>query len=276
MAITGGRRLRRRGLGDVPLDRATHRPRSSCLPKTGRAVRPVPPPDQVSAGPSSMTPARPRLTLLRPQFPDGVTLKGCGSRRGTRCPACAAVYRADARHLVRAGLVGGKGVPESIIEHPVVFLTLTAPSFGAVHAAAVGGACHPARPGGRCPHGRPMECSIRMRATTSWWVRRCAPSVTTTSTPSCTTLYPGALAKDVDRASPSPGRPARVHPGRGPATSAAVLLQGGGVPTPWRGAPPCRDPGRRPDASPHPSASSSWLRPPLGTPGRCRSCIPAE
>ena len=47
---------------------------------------------------------------VRPAFstallPDGVTLKGCGSRRETRCPACAAVYRADARHLVRAGLV---------------------------------------------------------------------------------------------------------------------------------------------------------------------------
>ena len=28
---------------------------------------------------------------------------------------------------------GGKGVPESVAERPLVFLTLTAPSFGPVH-----------------------------------------------------------------------------------------------------------------------------------------------
>jgi hypothetical protein len=33
--------------------------------------------------------------------------------------------------LVYAGLAGGhKGVPESLAEHPQVFATLTAPSFG--------------------------------------------------------------------------------------------------------------------------------------------------
>jgi hypothetical protein len=36
--------------------------------------------------------------------------------------------------LVYAGLAGGrKGVPDSVAEHPQVFATLTAPSFGAVH-----------------------------------------------------------------------------------------------------------------------------------------------
>jgi hypothetical protein len=36
--------------------------------------------------------------------------------------------------LIYAGLAGGrKGVPESVAEHPQVFATLTAPSFGAVH-----------------------------------------------------------------------------------------------------------------------------------------------
>lgn len=101
----------------------------------------------------------PRLTFSTAVKPDGVVLKGCGTRRETLCPSCAAVYRADARHLVRAGLIGGKGVPESIVEHPAVFLTLTAPSFGAVHAA-TGGACHTARRV-RCSHGRALECSIR-------------------------------------------------------------------------------------------------------------------
>src|SRR4030095_3065935 len=44
--------------------------------------------------------------------PDGVLLKACGPRRESRCPSCAATYRADAYQLLAAGLKGGKGVPE--------------------------------------------------------------------------------------------------------------------------------------------------------------------
>ena len=41
------------------------------------------------------------------------------------------------RQLVYAGLAGGrKRVPASVAEHPQVFATLTAPSFGPVHTAA--------------------------------------------------------------------------------------------------------------------------------------------
>ena len=57
----------------------------------------------------------------------------CGNRREAVCPACSAVYKRDARQLVRAGLAGGKGIPETITAHPCVFATLTAPSFGPVH-----------------------------------------------------------------------------------------------------------------------------------------------
>lgn len=46
-------------------------------------------------------------------LPDGVLLKACGSRSEVRCPSCAAVYRGDSRHLVRAGLEGGKGIDAS-------------------------------------------------------------------------------------------------------------------------------------------------------------------
>ena len=46
--------------------------------------------------------------------PDGVLLKACGTRRESRCPSCAATYRADAYQLLAAGLKGGKGVPETI------------------------------------------------------------------------------------------------------------------------------------------------------------------
>ena len=84
-------------------------------------------------------------------------LKACGTRRESRCPSCAATYRADAYQLLAAGLKGGKGVPETIAEHPRLFVTFTAPSFGRVHTRKAQGRlvlpCHPHRQGARCPHG---------------------------------------------------------------------------------------------------------------------------
>ena len=62
--------------------------------------------------------------------PDGVLRKACGNRREAVCPVCAERYRQDAYHLIAAGLRGGKGVPDSVTEHPMVFVTLTAPTFG--------------------------------------------------------------------------------------------------------------------------------------------------
>jgi len=94
--------------------------------------------------------------------PDGVLLKACGTRRESRCPSCAAVYRADAYQLLAAGLKGGKGVPDSIAEHPRLFVTFTAPSFGRVHSRRAQGRlvlpCHPHRQGARCPHGNRAGC----------------------------------------------------------------------------------------------------------------------
>jgi hypothetical protein len=94
--------------------------------------------------------------------PDGVLLKACGTRRESRCPSCAATYRADAYQLLVAGLKGGKGVPETISEHPRLFVTFTAPSFGRVHSRKAQGRlvlpCHPYRQGARCPHGLRAGC----------------------------------------------------------------------------------------------------------------------
>jgi hypothetical protein len=94
-----------------------------------------------------------------------VLLKACGTRRAARCPPCAEVYRTDAYQLLRAGLAGGKGVPDSVAGHPRLFVTLTAPSFGPVHSSRVRRGrvqvCQPARPGARCPHGRPRRCPAR-------------------------------------------------------------------------------------------------------------------
>jgi hypothetical protein len=101
----------------------------------------------------------PEIRFDSRNLPDGVLLKACGTRRETLCPPCASLYRGDAFALVAAGLRGGKEVPESIGEHPAVLLTLTAPSFGAVHRKRPDGTCHPS--GIRCPHGRALVCSRR-------------------------------------------------------------------------------------------------------------------
>jgi hypothetical protein len=99
--------------------------------------------------------------------PGGVLHIPCGNRREAICPPCSAVYRRDARQLVRAGLAGGKGVPETITAHPCVFATLTAPSFGPVHSRRMRGKtvlpCRPRRDTRvrRCPHGRDISCPTR-------------------------------------------------------------------------------------------------------------------
>jgi uncharacterized Zn-finger protein len=102
-----------------------------------------------------------RISFSSASLPDGVFLKACGTRSEVRCPACAAVYRGDACHLVRSGLEGGKGVPESVAEHPAVFLTLTAPGFGAVHSVRSAGGCHDGRLRSRCVHARSTICRQR-------------------------------------------------------------------------------------------------------------------
>src|SRR5687767_8684265 len=70
--------------------------------------------------------------------PDGVLGKACGNRREAICGPCAERYRADAWQLIAAGLRVGKGVPATVAGHPAVFATLTAPSFGIVHAHVLG------------------------------------------------------------------------------------------------------------------------------------------
>ncbi|MDP8928459.1 MAG: replication initiation protein [Actinomycetota bacterium] len=97
--------------------------------------------------------------------PDGTLLVACGNRRHTRCPSCSWTYRGDAFQLVAAGLNGGKGIPETVVEHPMLFVTLTAPSFGPVHSRRErGGRAQPCQPGRRarpegCAHGVKLVCS---------------------------------------------------------------------------------------------------------------------
>ena len=97
--------------------------------------------------------------------PGGVLLVRCRNRRAAVCPSCAYLYQGDVYQLVRAGLIGGKGVPDTVAGHPRVFATLTAPSFGAVHSTRTGKSgkplpCHPRR-SSQCPHHRATTCVTR-------------------------------------------------------------------------------------------------------------------
>ncbi|GIF04697.1 replication initiator [Actinoplanes siamensis] len=109
------------------------------------------------------------------QLPDAVIYKACGNRRSTVCPSCAHTYQRDAYQILRAGLIGGKGVPATVARHPAAFVTLTAPSFGAVHTRHVRNhtcrdrnrctcrpdPCHARRDTGLCPHNTPAVCWTR-------------------------------------------------------------------------------------------------------------------
>ncbi|MEU1915074.1 replication initiator protein RepSA [Streptomyces massasporeus] len=67
--------------------------------------------------------------------PGGRLRLACGNRRASRCPSCAWTYAGDTYHLIRAGLAGDdrRDIPATVRDHPRVFATLTAPSFGRVH-----------------------------------------------------------------------------------------------------------------------------------------------
>jgi hypothetical protein len=97
--------------------------------------------------------------------PGGILPIACKTRHASRCPPCAEVYRADTYQVIRVGLSGGKGIPETVAEHPSVFTTLTAPSFGPVHVRREKDGrllrCRPRRRGQVSPHGRLMSCGTR-------------------------------------------------------------------------------------------------------------------
>jgi hypothetical protein len=114
-----------------------------------------------------------RATFCSEGAPDATLLVACGDRREKVCPPCAATYRADLWHVVAAGLRGrdlarlrpgaragaSAGVPASVAGHPAALVTLTAPSFGAVHSVHGGQVCRVRRGRPRCPHGNPLWCA---------------------------------------------------------------------------------------------------------------------
>ncbi|MFD3580377.1 replication initiator [Streptomyces sp. NPDC058644] len=81
----------------------------------------------------------------------------CRNRRSSVCAPCSHQHGGDTFHLVRSGLLGGKGVPDQVRGRTRLFVTLTAPSFGLVHRE--GERCRPRRDDPRCEHGQRLGCS---------------------------------------------------------------------------------------------------------------------
>lgn len=101
----------------------------------------------------------------------------CGNRRASRCPACAWTYAGDTYHLIRAGLAGDdhRDIPATVREHPRVFATLTAPSFGSVHNRPASRPCrcgkhHPRRtPPNSVPHSTAPHTTTRPPPSSTTW-----------------------------------------------------------------------------------------------------------
>jgi hypothetical protein len=100
----------------------------------------------------------------------------CKNRPASVCPSCSDLYAADTWQLIHAGIAGGHhDIPATVSAHPSVFVTLTAPGFGAVHSVhtnASGGARRCRRERGfrpdaggtvagvrRCCHGKSLWCT---------------------------------------------------------------------------------------------------------------------
>lgn len=98
-------------------------------------------------------------TFSSNQAPLGFLFKACGNRREHVCPACSRTYARDTFEMIRAGVQGGKRVPVEVQDNPLIFVTLTAPSFGHVHRG--GPRCRPRRSDDRlrCPHGLRLWCN---------------------------------------------------------------------------------------------------------------------
>lgn len=101
-------------------------------------------------------------TFCSADQPLGRLYKPCGNRREAVCPSCSRIYARDTFELISTGLRGGKGVPSAVSANPLLFITLTAPSFGPVHGVRDGNQrCHPRARPARCAHGHHVACWAR-------------------------------------------------------------------------------------------------------------------
>ena len=182
----------------------------------------------------------------------GTATVACGNRREAVCPACSQVYKRDARQLVRAGLAGGKGIPETITAHPCVFATLTAPSFGPVHARRLRGKtvlpCRPRRDANarRCPHGRDISCPTRHVETDPRLGQPMCPRLLRLRSCRAVQRLRGRPVAPVRHLpAPPPGPAGRGHPEDPARPAPHPVRQGRRIPGARRGPLPRRHPPRR-------------------------------
>ena len=98
-------------------------------------------------------------------LPFGVLMLPCRNRREQVCLPCSLMHNGDSYQIVKAGIVGGKGVPIQVNDHPRAFVTVTAPGFGPVHRISDSGLCHPQRDAPRCEHEVSRACWARHQET---------------------------------------------------------------------------------------------------------------
>jgi hypothetical protein len=186
--------------------------------------------------------------------PDGILRKACGNRREAVCPSCAERYRGDAYQLIAAGLRGGKRVPESVVEHPALFVTLTAPSFGLVHTRPLGPdgkpkRCRPRRDAPVCSHGVRLFLRRGSRRGRSAPRRAALPGLLRPRRRRRLERRARRAVAAHDDLSPPRHRPPDRADAEGAARARARLLrQGRRVPAPRPGARARRGPGRSRDA----------------------------
>ena len=158
------------GPGATADDTADH-PGPTSAPGNASSPRTAPAPTRsgcaAASTPSTWPPANsPRSTTPPPNPAECCTSRAATAARPSARPARPSTSATPASSSA-PGLAGGKGIPETVAAHPCVFATLTAPSFGPVHARRMRGKtvlpCRPRRDAQarRCPHGRDISCPTR-------------------------------------------------------------------------------------------------------------------
>jgi hypothetical protein len=103
-----------------------------------------------------------RLNVVTGELTSKVIKVACKDRREAVCPACSRTYGTDAWIVAATGINGGKGVSSDVVEYPRLFVTMTAPGFGAVHTVRLNGRCvQSSSDSPTCEHGWPKSCGLR-------------------------------------------------------------------------------------------------------------------
>ena len=147
-------------------------------------------------------------------MPDGVLYVPCGTRRASICPACAEIYRRDARQIIRQGSTAAKAYQPTSPRIRAVFVTLTAPASDLSTPRIAG-------PGGKsCAAVRAVKPSSARTAATSPAPTGTKRPTTSLGKPLCPDCYdydrlrrlersrPRTVAADHDQPA-APPRPAR-------------------------------------------------------------------